>query len=204
MRLETLDIVVQTKKADEKKESRSEIKKKEDSKVVVKLDIDSLETLFQQPENKKKGKKKGGGGNDTDKEDKKAKKKIVSLLADHDQKKHYNVSIGLSRLKKSNLVIHDAIMGMDENELKLDTLLKLQKYVPEEAEQELYRNWDGDSNDLDIPDQFFYALKDIPFLQERLSLWIFKIQFPELYEDNNLKVSILQKAHDIVKFTSLT
>ncbi|ETO29795.1 hypothetical protein RFI_07328, partial [Reticulomyxa filosa] len=131
---------------------------------------------------------------------KKNKKKIVSLLAEHDQKKHYNVSIGLSRLKKSNFVIHDAILGMDENELKLDTLLKLQKYVPEESEQELFRNWDGDSNDLDIPDQFFFALKDIPFLQERLSLWIFKIQFPELFDDNNRKVALLQKAHDIVKY----
>jgi len=88
---------------------------------------------------------------------------------------------------------------MDENELKLDTLQKLQKYVPEEAEQEMYRNWDGDSNDLDIPDQFFYALKDIPYLQERLSLWVFKIQFLELYDDNNQKVATLQKAHDVVK-----
>ncbi|ETO30710.1 hypothetical protein RFI_06410 [Reticulomyxa filosa] len=104
----------------------------------------------------KEGEEKGGTGGTGD--DKKIKQTIKRIKKNRvavgrtRQKKQYNVSIDLSRLKESNFVINDAISGMDENELKL-------------------------------------TKSYISFLQERLSLWIFKIQFTEIFDDNNRKVA---------------
>ncbi|ETO24754.1 diaphanous like protein [Reticulomyxa filosa] len=175
--------------------------KDNEKKIQIQLNVDELESLFSSAKKQPVGKKKKDDSSGKSEEKTGSEKpQTISLLAELDSKKHYTVCIGLSRLKHTSFaVLRESILNMDEKELNLELLTKLVTFVPSESEQEYYQNWKGDDTRLELADQFFYTLRDIDSLERRLNLWIFKLQFQELFDDYRSKVKILVNAYDAIK-----
>jgi len=187
--LEHIQIDIESEKKSKKKKKIDDDEKKEH----INLNIDELEELFGKPD-KKKSKKKKKQSSDKQKT-KKPKREIISLL---DGKRSYNMCIALSRLKMKNNIIRDSILSLNEEYLDLDKIQKLMPIVPNNEEQEMFKNWDGDYEDLEDADKFCYTLRNIENLDERLKFWEFKLLFAELCGDERKKVDIYKKAHDTV------
>ena len=159
----------------------------------IKIDVPGFESLFQQKAVAKKDDKRSSSKS-TAKEEKKNEE--IHLV---DGKRSYNVDIGLNRFKLTHQQIKDAILLLDEVVLNVDKVTKLRNYIPDKAEQETLRNFDGDVTLLAHTERFFLALCNIPDLSGRMELWQFKLQFKELLTVQMDRIEILRQSHDNVK-----
>ena len=164
------------------------------------LDFKDFEEIFGAKKKKptKKGGKKGGNNNKS-KPKKKDSIEPMEQITLVDDKRSYNVDIGMSRFKMSYERIRNAILIMDEDALDLDKVTKLLSYIPTPSEQDLLKNFTGNTKALANTEKFFHALCDIPNLQDRMKLWQFKLQFNELVTIQSVKVNLLRNCHDTVK-----
>ena len=155
----------------------------------IEIDKDSLEKCFgKKPKKKKKKKgKKGGGDSSGGKKGKKDAPQTISLL---EAKRSYNVSIGLARMRMDKEALKAAILEMDDKELNLEKINSLLNFVPTPKEQELVKAYDGDPKLLEMAEAFFYALRYIDNLQERLELWSFQISYPVIIQESTERIGI--------------
>jgi archaellum component FlaC len=136
----------------------------------VKLELDTLEQLF----GVKKEDKSAQPLNS------KANANTVELVSLIDPKRSYNLGIQLTSLRMPYATIKKGIIEMDETTLgpKLGVLMKV---APQDDELEQINNYDGDVKLLAEPEKFFYEIKDIAQLPNRLDTWNFKIRFEADY-----------------------
>eukprot|EP01084_Bolivina_argentea_P158807 276634_1 len=103
-----------------------------------------------------------------------------------DPKRAQNVMIGLSQVKMSDDDLLDAILKMDDKKLTVDKLRKLLPYVPSDGELQMVRDYvknGGNVNELSKVEQFFVKMMDMVGIRQRVSLWIFKSEFPSILQN---------------------
>lgn len=69
--------------------------------------------------------------------------------------------------------------------LSVDKLHKLLPYVPSDGELQMVRDYvknGGNVNKLSTVEQFFVKMMDMVGIKKRISLWIFKSEFPSILE----------------------
>lgn len=65
----------------------------------------------------------------------------------------------------------------------MDKLRKLLPYVPSDGELQMVRDYvknGGNVNELSKVEQFFVKMMDMVGIRERISLWVFKSEFPSI------------------------
>lgn len=130
----------------------------------IKLEFDAIEDMF----SVKKGPEKLMNMNQEQK-----KESLVTLI---DSKRSHNLSITITSLRMPYEQIRKGIIEMDESLLgpKMNILLKI---MPTPDEMELISSYDDDIATLGEPEKFFYHLRDIPNVQQRVEAWAFKLRF---------------------------
>mmetsp|Transcript_21117 Transcript_21117/g.40940 ORF Transcript_21117/g.40940 Transcript_21117/m.40940 type:complete len:811 (-) Transcript_21117:202-2634(-) len=160
---------------------------KDDEKMLSKDDKMTIELAFSVVPKKKKLKKKSRvGADDIDLPDsflkrKKrnkspAKKKLVRLL---DDKRRKAVEIVTRSLKLSGEEARDALLGMDHDAITTEKLQMLLVVCPTSEDTKVLGNYKGRLSSLDHAERFLKTLMEIPSLQTRLQLWLFKEDFDE-------------------------
>ncbi|KAL6072920.1 putative WD repeat-containing protein 65 [Balamuthia mandrillaris] len=150
----------------------------------VELDFDEIERTFCAGAVYQMEKTEGEGGNSSKEGEgengKKKKKTAITLI---NMKRANNCAIMLSGMKKSNEQLKKAIVDMDEKVLTAEMATTLIEYVPTKEEIAIIEEYQGDRSNLGKAEQFFWVLRDIPRLEQRLRALAFKLKFQELYDD---------------------
>jgi len=104
-----------------------------------------------------------------------------------------------------NKDIKNAILQLDWNILTLENAVKLIDNIPTAAEIAHIKDWlqqpDHDVKHLDSVDQFFLEVSDIPQLEERMRIIVFKLEFPVKQEDFKPSILKVKKAVQEVQFS---
>lgn len=120
-----------------------------------------------------------------------AKKEEVTLI---DPKRSYGINIALARFKMPFPSIRDALLGMDERALDEEKIASLVAIAPTAEESETMDSYDGPLADLGMTEQFFMAMKQVPFLQERLALFLYKKRFDSALGEVAGQIDLLENA----------
>ena len=174
----------------------------------VDLDTNELEAVFgQKPRGKAKKKEERGGEEEEeeeeDKEEKerkekekrekeKAKKKEKIRLVD--DRRAYNADICLARFRMSPVGIADAIRAADDEVLTEDRLVQLLNFTPTSEEISAVKSYEGPVEDLGFCERYFLSLSDIPRVETRLKLLLFKAQYPTLLAELEAAVTTVKAA----------
>ena len=137
----------------------------------LELDLAELEGMFAKPEVKGRM----GGGPSGGEEERKAKVMKVTLL---DAKRSTSVGIVMKRITDAlqGKELRDALMEVDENLLPLEVLPMVLEIAPTAEEKALLMNYTGEVTNLDKPELMLRQLADIPRLEKRLRVMMFKAQ----------------------------
>ena len=79
----------------------------------------------------------------------------------------------------------------------MDKLRKLLPYVPSDGELQMVRDYvknGGNVNELSKVEQFFVKMMDMVGIRERVSLWIFKSEFPSILENVQRRLTGVSQA----------
>ncbi|CAG2203100.1 Delphilin [Mytilus edulis] len=114
------------------------------------------------------------------------KKNEIYILS---PKKAYNISILLGHLRMSIDQMKQALYLMDEEILTPDLLKQLLTFTPNKQEMEKYDTFNGDIEELSLPDRFAYEMSRVPGYEQRLKSILFKANFQEKIDD--MKESLL-------------
>jgi uncharacterized coiled-coil protein SlyX len=145
------------------------------STLIKKLDLNLIEEMFAtKPSSLGGGASEGGDG-----EVKEAKKEKQTLI---DGKRSYTISLQLGSLRSlSYEAIREAIVSMDETVINDSNIGTLRAIVPTDDEIQLIVEYDnsGKSVDEDLaePDRFFFRMKGLHNLPDRLEAWQFQMLF---------------------------
>eukprot|EP01119_Soliformovum_irregulare_P017325 TRINITY_DN5126_c0_g1_i1.p1 TRINITY_DN5126_c0_g1~~TRINITY_DN5126_c0_g1_i1.p1 ORF type:complete len:1319 (-),score=517.97 TRINITY_DN5126_c0_g1_i1:43-3999(-) len=134
---------------------------------VIDIDTEEIENLFCQKQTAPK---------EVSDEPKKEVRQIVNLL---DTKRANHIGIALGRFKFSNQELKKAIVEVDDSKLTHDDLISLMSFLPTSEELNLVREYQGDKQLLDKPEQFFLEVESVPYLVTRVELWTFSRNFDE-------------------------
>eukprot|EP00494_Astrolonche_serrata_P032049 UN32318 len=91
--------------------------------------------------------------------------------------------------------IRAAILSLDENLFNEDKVSQLAILAPNMEEVAAVTSYEGDHKALDKCGKFFYALKDVPDVKNRLRQWEFKLSFDRKMKTAMRQITILQKAY---------
>eukprot|EP01084_Bolivina_argentea_P034137 63181_1 len=126
----------------------------------------------------------------------KPQKNVIRIL---DSRRAYNVEIFLGKLKMDVWKIRHAIEFLNESELCFETIQNLIHFVPTPAEAELFNGYENTEN-LGVAENFFQIIRDVDNnLLERMSLWVFSIEFDELLEEENMRLKYLKESYNAIK-----
>ena len=126
------------------------------------VNLKDLETLFALEDASKK--KSATAPSD-------GKPKVISLI---DPKRSLNISIQLAGIRMPFKQIKAALLGMDDETLKVDQLNILALAVPTTEEISLLREYSGDKAQLATVEQYFLQVMPIPRLGARIAALVFK------------------------------
>eukprot|EP01083_Nonionella_stella_P124461 375809_1 len=165
----------------------------------IKLDFGLLDKLWCKPKKIKKEKKK------KDKKDKKPKKRSkIAFLDEMDDggKKARVANITIKAIKKSAEEYRDIILTMDINEEKdnaQDLVTAINKIVPNEDHMKKFEeHWKSNKYQLidvkyfEVGERLWYYCRKIPLISLRCELWMFKLQFAELCDDQYKHINLLR------------
>eukprot|EP00485_Elphidium_margaritaceum_P001784 CAMPEP_0202694076 /NCGR_PEP_ID=MMETSP1385-20130828/8027_1 /ASSEMBLY_ACC=CAM_ASM_000861 /TAXON_ID=933848 /ORGANISM="Elphidium margaritaceum" /LENGTH=629 /DNA_ID=CAMNT_0049349857 /DNA_START=22 /DNA_END=1911 /DNA_ORIENTATION=+ len=165
----------------------SEVEQKLPS-LCAQIDFASLDELF-----------KKGDDSAQQKKEKSQKKQEHQVI---DPKRAQNVMIGLAQIKMSEDDLLDAILKMDDKKLSVEKLRKLLPYVPTDGELQMVRDYvksGGNINDLSKVEQFFVKMMDMVGIRERVSLWIFKSEFPSILESVQRRITMVSQVMEALR-----
>jgi len=144
------------------------------NEIINKLDLSTLESMFQQKETKPLASAGGGGSGQQDRE---PEKKVVSLI---DSKRAYNISLQLGSLRGIDYEgMRKAIIEMDETKVTDENIGTFKQIVPTNEEIQMVREYSGE-DELAEPEKFFKVLIGIPNIPERLQAWEVQKKFMNL------------------------
>jgi predicted HicB family RNase H-like nuclease len=149
------------------------------SNIIKKLDLSLIEEMFATKPSALGG---GGGSGDGEEEAQEQKKEKQTLI---DGKRSYTISLQLGSLRGlSYETIREAIVTMDDVIINDTNIGTLKEIVPTDDEIQLIVEYadSGKSVDEDLaePDRFFYRMKGLHALPDRLEAWQFLMSFNNL------------------------
>jgi len=154
---------------------------KDMDETAITLDTEEVEALFGQKATGGSGVRgssahdtASGEGGGSSREERSKKQEKVQLV---DGKRAYAVAIGLARFRMENSHLRDAVLFLDPEVLTSERVAQLLKVAPTTAELEAVLAYTGDPSLLGTTETFFLCVSSIPRLQQRLSLFAFKLNF---------------------------
>lgn len=119
--------------------------------------------------------------------------KNVSLI---ELKRANNLSIALASFKIHDRYeqIVDGVITMDESAISAPLLACLQRYFPTEQEREALQRFRGDVSTLGKPERFFYLLFQVPSVQTRIEMFLFKLEFARMKQALLGRILIVKRA----------
>jgi len=111
-------------------------------------------------------------------------------------KRANNLSIALASFKIHDRYeqIVDGVITMDETVISAPLLACLQRYFPTEQEREALQHFRGDVSTLGKPERFFYLLFQIPSVQTRIEMFLFKLEFGRMKQTLLGRILIVKRA----------
>eukprot|EP01087_Luapelamoeba_hula_P014294 TRINITY_DN416_c0_g1_i1.p1 TRINITY_DN416_c0_g1~~TRINITY_DN416_c0_g1_i1.p1 ORF type:complete len:1319 (+),score=366.00 TRINITY_DN416_c0_g1_i1:197-4153(+) len=149
----------------------------------VKIDSSELEAMFSAKVIEKAAPTEG--------EEKKKDTGPVSLL---DPKTANNGAIMLSRFKMSFPELKNALLALDENVISAEGVTSLTAFVPSKDEIQMIVDYPEDKTKLGKTEQYYWEIRDLPRLQQRLNTFKFKLLFDEQYGDLKPDVEAVLRA----------
>lgn len=132
----------------------------------VEFDVKEMEWMFRKNEPKKINTEKK-------KKEKEAPQEVLLL----DPKRQQNVAIAIARIKMPASELKEHILNLDEEKLGPEILNVLISTAPTLEEQDLLKNYEGDTEKLGNVEKFFLELLTIPRYTQRIKCMRFKMQF---------------------------
>lgn len=164
----------------------------------VEINIEEVEELFGQ---KKK------------EEQKKEEKVVVQKVQIVEPKKAQNASIILGSMRLRNEEICKAILRLNDDTLKQEQIKSLRDICPsgdEISQIQDYVNQGNSEEILGTTERYFISIAKIPRLEQRLSCWMFKNQFPNQFitispdiETVKLAIQELMSSEKFLKFCQI-
>ena len=103
----------------------------------------------------------------------------INLL---DMKRSMNVNIFLKQFKACNVDIVNLVRHGDTSKVSQEQLKGMLKLLPDEAEREMFKTFDGDQTKLGNAENFFYLLIRVPAYETRIEGMLMKAEFLSCYE----------------------
>lgn len=144
---------------------------------------DKLHKMFFIKDAKKLGGKKGA-----------AEKEEVPQVKILDDKKSRNLEILMKSASLTGQQVRSVVLSANPGGVSLEILRSLAKVFPSREEMTALQGYKGDIRLLPPADKFFYSLKDVPMLEERLFAITFKADFEELVDEAQKKIRASQTA----------
>jgi diaphanous 1 len=143
------------------------------STLIKKLDLNLIEEMFATKPSSLGGVSEGDG------DLKEAKKEKQTLI---DGKRSYTISLQLGSLRGlSYETIRDAIISMDETIINESNIATLRQIVPTDDEIQLIAEYNDSGKNVDEdlaePDRFFFRMRGLHALPDRLEAWQFQMLF---------------------------
>jgi diaphanous 1 len=113
-----------------------------------------------------------------------------------DGKRQQNGGIALARLRLTNDEARARLLEVES--LTTDQVSMFLALLPTAEEIEQVSGFDGDPSSLGNLEQFVLAIKDVPFLKERLDAAQFRLRFREMAADVQAQLKRIEGAVDIV------
>lgn len=119
--------------------------------------------------------------------------KNVSLI---ELKRANNLSIALASFKIHDRYeqIIDGIITMDETAISASLLACLQRYFPTEQERDALQRFRGDVGTLGKPERFFYLLFQVPSVQTRIEMFLYKLEFGRMKQTLLGRILVVKRA----------
>jgi dishevelled associated activator of morphogenesis len=136
----------------------------------------------------KGGRSSGGGGS------KKKSAEDEDKVTFVDPKRSFNLDITLSRFRITYDQIRDALLACDESVLTEEKVDALLKFAPQPDETKALKHFKGDPTKLGKAEQYLRIVSTIPRLTERLELFLFKLQYPDLTAGIEKALSFVDQA----------
>lgn len=121
------------------------------------------------------------------------KSKNIQLI---ELKRANNLAIALASFKihdRYDQVVND-IVAMNEKSINAELLVCLQRFFPTEDERALLQSFDGAVSCLGKAEQFFHQMLQVPRMQERIDMFLYKLEFPRNHRSVLSKVQVVKRA----------
>lgn len=119
--------------------------------------------------------------------------KNVSLI---DLKRANNLAIALASFKINDRYeqIIDGILTMNEEIVSAPLLACMQRFFPTEQERDALQRFRGDVSMLGKPERFFYLLFQVPAVQTRIEMFLYKLEFGRMKQTLLGRVLVVKRA----------
>jgi len=175
----------------------SEIKVNEDD---IKIDFGLLDSLWCKPKKKKK-KKKAKDPNKAAKPKKRSTIEFLDLM-DDGGKKARSANITLKACKKNAEELRDIMLTMDAGDKPQDLVNSIITIVPNEEEMGKFNEHFKtekfkliDVKYFGTGERLWYYCRKIPLVSLRCNMWMFKLQFTELCDDQYKHINLLRETY---------
>lgn len=111
-----------------------------------------------------------------------------------------NAGVILTKLKMSSEDIKYALLSMDTSVIHGDVLTSLSNlFQLSDSEQKAIESYSGDVSLLNVQERFFYDMRDVVYINDRLDFLIFKAHLDEMLEALNGVIILLRNSTEQVR-----
>ncbi|XWS26161.1 hypothetical protein CRYUN_Cryun26dG0007100 [Craigia yunnanensis] len=171
----------------------AEAQKPEEASKAPEFDMSELESLFSAAAPNSDNSSRDGKSNRRASGHKSEKVQLIEL------RRAYNCEIMLTKVKIPLPDLMSSVLALDETALDADQLENLIKFCPTKEEMELLKGYNGDKENLGKCEQFFLELIEVPRVESKLRVFLFKIQFCYQVSDLRNSLNIVNSAAEEVR-----
>merc|ERR1719285_909185 len=168
----------------------------DDMEIKADLFEDAFVSNFKKDVKKKKGKGKHDSGDSSNK--KQDKQQEVNFV---DGKRKQQVGLILQKFKLVPITVREQILAFDEENLIYAQIEQLANCMPtkEECDQvsKKYEEYDSIANWGKV-ETFFYHMHDIERISERLTSWLFMLEFEDFIESLDSKLHEIHESYEVI------
>nr|XP_048334941.1 formin-like protein 13 isoform X3 [Ziziphus jujuba var. spinosa] len=116
-----------------------------------------------------------------------------------DHRRAYNCEIMLSKVKVPLHELMNSVLALQNSALDIDQVENLIKFCPTKEEMELLKGYTGEKEKLGKCEQFFLELMQVPRVEAKLRVFLFKRQFHSQVSDLRHSLNVVNSATEEIR-----
>ncbi|KAL5547490.1 hypothetical protein UlMin_002721 [Ulmus minor] len=116
-----------------------------------------------------------------------------------DHRRAYNCEIMLSKVKVPLNELMSPVLSLDDAALEVDQVENLIKFCPTKEEMEQLKGYTGEKEKLGRCEQLFLELMQVPRVESKLRVYLFKIQFRSQAFDLRCSLNVVNSAAEEIR-----